>query len=49
VDVVNLNQFDQTGFFSVALDNETALALVVNMFIVQIRQLNKRLVRLLNQ
>ncbi|MNN95765.1 hypothetical protein D3C81_2146270 [compost metagenome] len=44
--MVNLNQFDQTGFFSVALDNETALALVVNMFIVQIRQLNKRLVRL---
>ncbi|MNL82891.1 hypothetical protein D3C87_2103870 [compost metagenome] len=46
MDVVDLNQLDQTGLFAVAFDNETALALVVNMFIVKIRQLDKSLVRL---
>ena len=46
MNVVDLNQFHQTGFFTFTLHDKTAFALIVNVLIVEIRQLNKRLVRL---
>ncbi|MNI70297.1 hypothetical protein D3C73_1261030 [compost metagenome] len=43
--MVNFHQFHQTGFFTVALHYKAAFALVMNMLVIQVRQLNERFVR----
>lgn len=49
MDMVDFNQFDQTCLFSIAFDDKTTFALIVNVLVVKIRQLDKRFVRLFNQ
>jgi hypothetical protein len=41
MDVVDLNQFHQPGFFTITFDNKAAFALIVNVFIVKVGELNK--------
>ena len=44
--MVDFNQLHQSGFIAIAFDDKAALALIVNMFVVQIGELNEGLVRL---
>ena len=47
VDVIDLDKFDQPDLGPVVLNDKTALALIVDVLVVQIRQFHKRLIRLL--
>ena len=46
VNVVDLNQLHQPGFFTFTLHNKTTFTLIVNVLIVEIGQLDKGLIRL---
>ena len=46
VNVVYLHQFNQPGFFAIAFDDETAFTLIVNVFVVKVREFDEGLVRL---
>lgn len=47
VDVIDLDKLDQPDLGPVVLNDKTALALIVDVLVVQIRQFHKRLIRLL--
>ena len=47
VDVVDFDQLDQPRLVVIGLDDEAALALVVDVFVVKVGQLGEGLVRLL--
>ena len=47
VDVIDLDKLDQADLGLIVLDDETALALIVDVLVIQIRQFHKRLIRLL--
>ena len=46
MDVVDLNQLHQPGFFTITFDNKPAFALIVNVFIVKVGELNEGFVGL---